>query len=258
VARAAGQNLGAFLGGDADREMHTDYTVSLGSIEEMVAQAQWIVAQGFPVVKIKLGAGIEDLERVRWISVAVGPDVPLRLDANQGWSTSLAREILPQLAGYNIQHLEAPIPRRDFLDLPALRALSPVPLMADEACWDHEDAARLIRLGAVDRINVKLGKSGGLFKALKILRLAEAHVIPLQVGGFLESRLGFTAAAHLACCSSQVRFYDFDTPLMQASNPVSGGITYGRGGRVFLPQGMGLGATIDAGYLKACAVITVP
>ncbi len=223
----------------------------------MVAKAVWIRDQGFPVVKVKLGAGTQDAERVFAISRRLGNAIPLRLDANQGWTPDLAIRLLRGWEGLNIQHCEAPIPRRYFLALPRIRAARPIPIMAAEACWEHEDAQRLRDLHAVDRIYIKLSKSGGIYKALKILRIAEALDVPLQVGGFLESRLGFTAAAHFACVSPQVQFYDFDTPLMQSLDPVQGGLRYGQGGRVNLPAGPGLGATVAPQYLKQLVSLTI-
>ncbi len=257
AAQAAGLPLYAYLGGQAGVTMQTDYTVSLGSVTEMVAKAQWVQEQGFPVIKVKLGAGPLDAERVFAISRQVGPAMPLRLDANQGWTPALAIQLLQGWKGLNIQHCEAPIPRREFLELPRIRAASPIPIMADEACWDEEDAARLIRLQAVDRLNLKLSKSGGIFKALKMLRLAEAHQLPLQVGGFLESRLGFTAAAHFACGSRQVQFYDFDTPLMQSEDPITGGLQYGNRGTISLPDGPGLGASVAPHYLEKLVAVSI-
>lgn len=257
ASQAAEMPLYAYLGGQNDRVMHTDYTVSLGSVEYMVAKAKWIKTQGFPVIKLKLGAGPQDAERVHMISRAVGKDVPLRLDANQGWTPDLAIELLQGMADLNIQHCEAPIPRRDFLHLPRVRAASPVPIMADEACWDHHDARRLIDLEAIDKINIKISKSGGLFKAQKIMRIAEASGIPLQIGGFLESQLGFTAAAHLALCSPQAVYYDFDTPLMQNQDPIEGGMMYGSGGRILLADQTGLGARPKVAYLESLEKVVV-
>jgi len=257
AARVENKPLFEYLGGKNDKPLHTDYTVSLGPVDGMVAQARWIKGQGFPVVKLKLGEGPQDAERVIQISKALGPNVPLRLDANQGWTPELAISLLQGMAGHNIQHCEAPIPRRDFLHLPKIRAASPVPIFADEACWDHEDARRLLDLGAIDGINIKISKSGGLFKALKILRIAEAENIPVQIGGFLESRLGFTAATHLALCSPQAVYYDFDTPLMQSEDPILGGIEYGPNGKVLLPKDNGLGATVNPDYLKGLRTCVV-
>ena len=93
--------------------------------------------------------------------------------------------------------------------------------------------------------NIKLGKSGGIFNALKIIGLAEKAKMKMQVGGFTESRLGMTAFAHLALCSDNILYCDFDTPLMFTEDPVSGGITYHENGVVKVPETPGLGAWID-------------
>ena len=113
----------------------------------------------------------------------------------------------------------------------------------------HHDAARLIGLQACDLLNIKLGKSSGIVNARKIVHLAEAAGMKLQLGGFLESRLGFTAAAHLALTSDAIVHFDFDTPLMFSEDPVVGGITYQPGGLISLPEVPGLGATMHENYL---------
>ena len=82
----------------------------------------------------------------------------------------------------------------------------------------------MIALNACNLFNIKLGKSSGIFKALKIIKLAEGAGINIQVGGFLESRLGFTASAHIALTSKNIIHCDFDTPLMFEEDPVIGGI----------------------------------
>lgn len=243
AAQAAGLPLYRLLGGTSNRALVTDYTVSLGPKEKMAADAATIVGNGFPVIKVKLGgAPKEDVERILAIRGAIGSEVPLRIDANQGWTPEQAILVLNALADTNIQHCEEPIPRWQYMELRRVKEASPIPIMADESCCDHHDAERLIALGACQRFNIKLGKSGGLFKARKIIELAETAGMEVQVGGFLESRLAWTAAAHLALTSDAVRFCDMDTPLMFTSDPVHGGISYGAGGRITVPDAVGLGA----------------
>ncbi|HEY0433813.1 MAG TPA: enolase C-terminal domain-like protein, partial [Chitinophagaceae bacterium] len=157
--------------------------------------------------------------------------------------------LLNDLEDSNIQFCEEPIARWNFMRLGEVRKKSPIPVMADESCCDHHDAKRLIDLKACDMFNIKLGKSGGVFDALRIIRLAEKAGIKLQVGAFMESRLGMTAFAHLALCSKNIRYCDFDTPLMFVEDPVSGGIRYGGNGTVTVPEEPGLGASIGAAYL---------
>jgi len=243
AAQSAGLPLYAFLGGKNSKPLITDYTVSFGRVENMVEEAISIVEQGYPAIKIKVGGTLEDdLLRIGKIRKAVNASIPLRLDANQGWSVETAIGVLSTLDGMNIDFCEEPIARWDFMNLPKVRKASKVPIMADESCSDHHDLDRLIVLDACDYINIKLGKSGGLFNAMKMIRLAEEHGMKVQVGGFVESRLGFTASAHLALASECVTWCDFDTPLMLEEDPIEGGIVYGFGGRVTIPEGLGLGA----------------
>jgi L-alanine-DL-glutamate epimerase-like enolase superfamily enzyme len=251
ASQEAGLPLCSFLGGKKNKQLITDYTVSLGSPEKMASDAIKTIHNGFPVVKVKLGSsGREDIKRIHAIRKAIGNEIPLRIDANQGWNIAEATETLKALDNYNIQFCEEPIARWDYMNLPALKKMSPIPIMADESCCDHHDAERLINLDACDFFNIKLGKSSGIFNAIKITRLAEKAGFRLQTGGFMESRLGFTAAAHFAMTSDNIVFCDFDTPLMQEEDPVIDGILYGRGGIITLPQKPGLGASVDPEYLE--------
>jgi L-alanine-DL-glutamate epimerase-like enolase superfamily enzyme len=258
ASQHAGLPLYKYLGGRNDKHIHTDYTVSIGDPAKMAADALKIREQGFTVIKVKLGGTREDdVERIRLIRRAVGMDIPLRIDANQGWQVDEAVGTLQALQPFNIQLCEEPVPRWAFMELPRIRRESPIPVMADESCCNHHDAARLLQLGACDMFNIKLGKSGGIYNALKIMDIARAGNIPLQIGGFLESRLAFTASAHLALTGDLVIHYDFDTPLMFVDDPVTGGITYGPQGTVTVPDTPGLGAAMDTYYLSQLEKVTV-
>nr|WP_321357354.1 dipeptide epimerase [uncultured Draconibacterium sp.] len=257
-AQKAGVPLYQFLGGQNDKEMQIDYTVSLSNPEKMAADAKRIVDNGFEIVKVKLGHSKEqDVESIKKIREAIGPKIPIRLDANQGWKTEEALDILKALTPYKIQHCEEPIPRWDYMALPEIRRFSPIPIMADETCCDHIDAKRLIDLYACDLINIKLSKSGGIFKALKIVKFAKTAKMEIQVGGFLETRLGFTAAAHFALSSKNIVYYDFDTPLMMEEDPVEGGIIYGEKGKITITETPGLGASINEDFLLGLKKVTV-
>jgi o-succinylbenzoate synthase len=258
ASQHAGQPLYEFLGGKNDKELSTDYTVSIGLAGKMAEDALKYKEQGFPAIKVKLGQGKhEDGERIHLIREAIGYEIPLRIDANQGWDVDTAIATLKILGRYNIQHCEEPIPRWNFMELKKVRKKSPVPIMADESCCDHHDAKRLLDLKACDLLNVKLGKAGGIHEALKILKIAEKKSVKVQVGAFMESRLGMTAGAHLALCSTQVHYCDFDTPLMFIADPVEGGLTYHEQGVVKLPGGNGLGATIPESVLKTLEQTTI-
>jgi L-Ala-D/L-Glu epimerase len=258
ASQNAGLPLYKFLGGSNDKTIITDYTVSIGDPKKMAADAMKIKAEGYPAIKIKLGNNGElDVARIKAIRESVGNTIPLRIDANQGWSVEEAIKTLQALGKYDIQHCEEPIARWNFMQLPRVKRESPIPIMADECCGDEHDAERLIALNACDYFNIKLGKSGGIFKALKMVKLAEQAHIRLQVGAMLESRLAMTAFAHFSLCSPIIEHFDFDTALMFSEDPVSGGIVYEKNGVVKVPEVIGLGARVEEEWLKKFEKIIV-
>jgi L-alanine-DL-glutamate epimerase-like enolase superfamily enzyme len=131
------------------------------------------------------------------------------------------------------------------MNLRKVKKKTTISIMADESCGNQHDAERLIKLKACDMFNIKVGKTGGLVNAWKVVQLAEKANIICQVGAFMESRLGMTASAHLALCSPVIHYCDFDTPLMHAEDVVTGGLTYHANGVMKVPDEPGLGATID-------------
>lgn len=246
ASQHAGMPLYKFLGGKKSKKLITDYTVSIGEPVKMASDALKIKQAGYRVIKVKLGESKKtDIERIKAIRKTIGKKIPIRIDANQGWDVKTAIKILQALKEYNIQYCEEPIPRWDFMNLKKVKKKSPIPIMADESCCDHHDAKRLIQLRACDMFNLKLGKSSGLLKAKKIIALAEKENMKMQVGGFMESKIAMTANAHLALSSKNILYCDFDTPLMFAEDPVSGGIIYKSKGVVEVPDTKGLGTWIE-------------
>jgi L-alanine-DL-glutamate epimerase-like enolase superfamily enzyme len=128
--------------------------------------------------------------------------------------------------------------------------------MADESLFDHRDAYALCREECCDYLNIKLSKSGGIRNALNICAVAESCGKGCMVGCMMESRLGLTAAAHLACARDNIVFYDLDSALLLAEDPILGGIRY-KGDRVSLPDGPGLGADVDPDFLSRMESFTV-
>jgi len=252
AAQYAGLPLYQFLGGKNDKMLQTDMTVSIGDPGKMQQDAVRFRKEGFEFIKVKLGGEKEmDVLRIASIREGIGFDIPLRIDANQGWPTpEYAIEVLQALAPFHIEHCEEPIPRWQFMDLGRVSSASPIPIMADESCGDDHDAERLIRLKACQMFNIKLGKSSGFYKANKIAALGAAAGMEMQVGGFMESRLGMTAAAHFALSNDHIHHVDFDTPLMFTEDPIIGGIQYGKGGVITVPEAPGLGAVVDESYLN--------
>jgi L-alanine-DL-glutamate epimerase-like enolase superfamily enzyme len=260
AAQHSGVPIYKFLGGEKNKVLETDMTVSIGDPQKMKADAIRFKSEGFPAIKVKLGGKKEDdVTRIKAIREGIGMEHPLRIDANQGWGTAdYAIEVLQALREFNIEHCEEPISRYRFMELNRVSAASSIPIMADESCGDEWDAERLIALKACQMFNIKLGKSSGFYKGKKIAELGAAAGMHMQVGGFMESRLGMTAAAHLALSNNHIHHCDFDTPLMFTEDPVIGGINYLEKGVIDVPDVPGLGAVIDESYLKEAESWVLP
>jgi len=258
AAKAAGQPLYRYLGGDSKKELETDLTIGIDTPENMAARAVDFVKRGVRIIKIKLGKdAVTDVERVRQIREAVGASIGLRIDANQGWRYEDAVFALTTMAPYDIQFCEQPMRYWDDDKLPALVKQSPIKIMADESVFDHHDAKRIIDAGACDFVNIKFAKSGGIWEAMKILAVCKKHNIPCMMGGMLESRMALTAFAHFALAHDNVVFYDMDTCMLgHKTDPVTGGVQYNR---FFLnvPETPGIGADADDNFLKTCEMVTV-
>ena len=252
AAKNAKQPLYQFLGGNK-RTIETDMTIGIDTPEGMAQTALKHQQNGCRIIKIKLGKKVhEDIERVKQIRAAVGDEMILRLDANQGWSFDDALFALGELAEQNIEFCEQPM--RTWYDdhLPELNLNSPIELMADESCYNHHDARKLINSQACEYINIKFSKSGGILEAQKIHEEALKHGVKCMIGSMLESRIALTANLHFALASPNVVFFDLDTCLLgHLVDPVIGGLTYD-GYFLDVPETIGIGADADEEFLKTC------
>ncbi len=252
AAKNAGLPLYQFLGGH-EREIETDMTIGIDTPEGMALTAKKYQANGCSIIKIKLGKKVhEDIERVKQIRAAVGPEMTLRLDANQGWSFDDALYALGALADQNIEFCEQPMRTWHDDQLPELALNSPIKIMADESCYNHHDARKLINSKACEYLNIKFAKSGGILEAQKIHEEALQKGVKCMIGSMLESRIALSANLHFALASPNVVFFDLDTCLLgHLVDPVTGGLTYD-GYFLTVPDTIGIGADADESFLKQC------
>ncbi len=257
AAKNAQQPLYAFLGGDK-KDIETDLTIGIDAPGHMAKKAAEFKINGVRIIKIKLGKDSrEDIERVKQIRDAVGEQITLRIDANQGWDFDSAAYALQEMDKYNIQFCEQPLRAWDDAKLPALKKISPIKIMADESVYDHRDAERLIQNNACDYVNIKFAKSGGILEAKKINKICEENNIPCMMGGMLESRVALTAFAHFALANENIIFYDMDTCLLgHKIDPVNGGVKY-KNYFLEIPGEPGIGADADNEFLTHCNKIII-
>lgn len=211
----------------------TDFTIAIDSLEVIEKKTEEAVQAGFKMLKVKQGTDYDKqiIERVR----KVAPNIPLRVDANGGWSPKQAIAMSHFLAEHAVEFIEQPLHKFAQLDQWRLvRQNAAIPIFADESCMRANDAARLA--GCVDGIVVKLAKTGGISQALKLIHTARAHDMKVMFGCMVESSLAVTAAAHL---SALVDYLDLDGALLLAADPFDG--AFYQDGYMVLPDRPGLG-----------------
>jgi len=191
----------------------TSYTLGIDTLDGTRERARRAAA--FRALKVKVG-GAEDLARLK--AVRAETDAPLRVDANEGWTLSQARELVPALVELGVELIEQPFPAGDLESFRALRELSPrPPVIVDEGCQDLGDVAGVAAYA--DGINVKLAKSGGLREALRMVHAARALGLRVMIGCMVESQLGVAPAAQIASLADWV---DLDGHLLLAEEPFRG------------------------------------
>lgn len=257
AAKTAGQPLYKYLGGEK-RIVETDMTIGIGTATEMAGLALKYQKAGATILKIKLGKKPQDdMERVRKIREAVGERMTIRIDANQGWDFDAAVLCLNGMNDLDIEFCEQPM--RTWYDdrLPELRKQTPIKIMADESCYNHHDARKLINSKSCDYLNIKFAKSGGINEGLKIHEVASEAGMPCMIGSMLESRIALSANLHFAYACKNIKYFDLDTCLLgHLADPVIGGLTY-EGYFLDLPETLGIGADADELFLKNCEKWTV-
>ena len=234
------------------RSMETDLTISLNEPEEMVCDSLEAVAEGYTALKLKVGNDPAlDIRRVQAIRDAVGPNVKIRLDANQGWNAKEAVRTIRRFEadGLDIELIEQPVKAHDFDGLKYVTDHVETDIMADESAFGPYEVFRLLSMRACDLVNIKLMKAGGLHNAVKIAHFAETMGVQCMMGCMLESKIGITAAASLAAGKRIVSRADLDAAVLLAEDPVVGGVSFDKN-QLILSDAPGLGITGVLGWQK--------
>lgn len=211
------------------KEIITDITISVNSPEEMAKDSLEAVNLGYKTLKIKVGKDASiDIERMKAIRAAVGYDVDLRIDANQGWKAKEAVITLKRMedAGLDIEFVEQPVKAHDIEGLKFVTDNISIPVLADESIYSPMDTLKILQLRAADLVNIKLMKTGGIHNALKICSIAETYGVECMIGCMLEAKVSVTAAVHLAAAKSIITKIDLDGPVLCSEDPVDGGAIF--------------------------------
>jgi L-alanine-DL-glutamate epimerase-like enolase superfamily enzyme len=218
LGHALGTPVWALLGGRSKPHLTISRVVSLKAPETMAEDAAKHVADGFRTVKVKVGDGTNwrlDAARIAAVRAAIGPDIGLKIDANQGWETAgVAIAAIHAILPHHPDYVEQPVAWLDLEGLAEVRRQTGATIMVDEGCHGPRDVLRVAALRAADLVNIKLMKFGGLLGALRLNAIAETAGIVAQIGTMVESSIASAAGLHLALALSNVRTVEMGGPLM--------------------------------------------
>ena len=207
LGKVAGVPVSVLLGGRQQTRVPVAIEISGGPPDAMAQQCLAFMARGVRAFKPKIGGDPDhDAERLQAIREAVGPDVSLRADANQGYTVKEAIRFCRRAdrEGVDLELLEQPVAAWDLQGMAYVRREVETLIEADESCFSVHDAMQVIRHDAADVLNIKIGKAGGLYNAKKIMALAEAAGLKCVLGTSYGLGIEIAAKAHLFASSQAV------------------------------------------------------
>ena len=250
------------LGGCFRERVSIAHSLGLMEIDQALAEAVHAKAEGVRTIKLKGGVDPKrDVELVKQIRKAIGPDLNICVDANQGYPTAkVAVRIIQAMEEYDLLYMEQPVEGIDHMAEVARRVNTPI--MADESAWTAQDVLEIVHKKAADIISIYTTKPGGMFKAKKVAAVAEAAGLPCNVNGSVETGVGNAANLHLAASTGVVTYgcvVPVSSPKEKAKKGIAGiyyqddiitePFAFDNGDIIVSPK-PGLGIEVDEGKLE--------
>jgi L-Ala-D/L-Glu epimerase len=253
MGKAANQPVYNLIGGKAHKQLTYAKVLSIEEPDDMAKNAQEAIDQGYTSLKLKVGYDIhKDVERIKAVRQQVGYEIPIRVDVNQGWKTyEKAAHAIKLLEPYRISWVEQPLYLEDIDGMAQLKKITTIPIMADESVQTFMDLHEIIQRKAADIINIKLMKSGGIYPAIALAKIAESAGLTCQVGSMVESSIGSAAGYHVAMSKKVIQSTELTGPLLFKKD--IGDLTYNIP-YVYLNDKPGLGVEVNEHILNELTV----
>jgi L-alanine-DL-glutamate epimerase-like enolase superfamily enzyme len=247
--QATGQPLYKLLGGAVRKEVELAACMGIRPYDEAKAIARQYVEDGFSTLKTKAGRdAAEDLEMVRGIRDGAGDRLKLRIDPNMGYTPDVAFSLARDLEKYDLEYLEQPMHSTLLAESARLRRRTRTPLALNESVTTPEVAWQILQLGAADVLLPDTYQGGGILAVKKVAALCEAAGVPCVFHCAHDLGLKTAAMLHVVASTPCFRlandctYYGLESDVLTMPHRIERG-------RMRVPEGPGLGVSVDEGLV---------
>lgn len=257
IGKASGQPVAALMGGLVRERADTIYYLGMDSPQTMHEVAAQAVRDGHRTMYFKVGADHPelDVERVGAVRDAVGPDVGIRVDANESWSSAHTIAMDRRLAPYRLEFLEQPVSGRNLTEMTFVRQRIEAPLLANEASWTRRDQLAIINAGAADAVSVDNQMDGGLLNLKRSAGICDAAGIGVVKHSLGELGVATAAALHVICSSPNFLYANQAYTALLADDVIADDPLDAADGTLAVPSGPGLGVELDPDRVATYAAV---
>lgn len=257
-AKALDCPLHHLLGFAATSEIPFSFSIANPDIHADIDLARSMVADGHRIFKVKTGFAThaEDLRRMTLLREALGDEIDIRVDYNQGLEPYDAIRKLRDIEAFKPTFIEQPVPRSAIDAMADITAALDTPIMADESAFSPAEALEIVKKKAADIISIKLMKAGGFRAAAAINSIAQAAYLPCYAGTLWEGGVALAAATHFVAATPNVSLgCEFYMPRFVFHQDILVEPVIAEKGLVHVPTGPGIGVALDWDVVHAQCVL---
>ncbi len=252
-----GVSVAELLGGVFRDRIPLSVSVANPDFDEDLDWVRARVAEGVRLYKVKTGflSHAEDLQRLSRLREVLPGDAEIRIDYNQGLEPWDALRKLREMEQFKPGFIEQPVPRDQRKWMAEFARALDTPILADESCFNPEEAVELVRDRYADCVSIKLMKAGGIVRARDIAAICGAAGVPCYGGTMFEAGVAIAAGIQLICATPNIslgaEFYTANhvlgVDILVKPIELTGGYSH-------LPTPPGLGVEVDRDKLKSITV----
>lgn len=251
-AKSLNLPLKTLLGGEKDA-IDVGVSLGIGPIDDTIERARKHLELGYKRIKLKIMPG-HDVKLVAAVRNAL-PDAHLTVDANSAY-TLADMDVMLALDGFGLDYIEQPLAWDDIHDHAVLQPRMKTAICLDECIRTAEHARKALASGATRVINIKVGRVGGYQEARRIHDLCAAWTFPVWCGGMLESGIGRAHNIHLSTLANFRKPGDTSSSSRYFAKDIVNEALEATDGRMPVPEGPGIGVTLDRRFLDTVTVAT--